>query len=197
MPLRYSSVALFISLVAIAFAASRASDEEPAMNSRRPAAIAMIKKEQILGPLQVIPEIAHTEKLRGPLSVKLEMVGPRPQQVGDVFVIRGTLATRRDLNSASFTWTIPPGLEIVNGELSGTVQTLNADQPAHVELTLRKLTAENRQVHLMASSSLNNMRFGDSSLYNTDMQDLLTSKKAILGGAVEMPDKPADLKIFH
>jgi hypothetical protein len=187
---------MFISLVAIAFAARHASDEAPVFRSRAPAAIEVSKKELILGPLKAISEVAHTEKLRGPLSVRLELIGPKPVQVGDVFVMRGTLATRKDLNSANFTWTIPQGLELVNGELTGTVQALTADQPARIELTLRKLTPGNRQVHLMANSSLNEMRFGDSSLYNTDVQDLM-NKNAVVSGAHETPGRPAELKIFH
>src|ERR1035437_7279103 len=146
---QFSSVIMFCSLVAIAFAANRATEHVLPAASRRPASIDLIKKEEKLGPFNVASALKHTEKLRGPLSVKLEMLGPKPAAIGDVFVLRGTLVSREALQSANYTWSVPAGVELVNGTVSGTLTSIGGDRPGVVELTFRKVSADNVQIHLM------------------------------------------------
>jgi hypothetical protein len=202
MPLRFGSVGLFFSLVAIAYAGRFANDDMVPQRTRGPASIAAMQKESKLGAFKIADQIRHTEKLHGPLSIHLEMLGAKPE-VGDTFVMRGTITSRKPLPEANFQWTVPNGLEVVNGALTGTVNGVSADQPANIEITLRKLTSDNAQVHLMANSVLGNARFGDSTQYNTDVQSLLvkSAKAATLDGAgdssTQKPMRASEIKIFH
>lgn len=190
---QFSSVVMFCSLVAIAFAANRATENESPAASRRPASINTIKKEEKLGPFNVVSALKHTEKLRGPLSVKLEMLGPKPSAIGDVFVLRGTLVSREVLDSASYTWSVPAGVELVNGAVSGTLTSVGGDTPGVVELTFRKMSADNVQIHLMAIAVRGGSRFGDSAQYNTEVQDML--KPSLEKSSASSENK--QLKIFH
>lgn len=199
MSIRLGSVGLFFSLIAIAFAANQA-DLEDHTNSRAPASIQVLHKQEKLGAFKTGDEIRHTQKLRGPLSVKLEMVGPTPQ-VGDTFMVRATIGSRRALNSAGYQWSLPSELELINGQLTGTVD--NVDASPTVELTLKKLSADNAQIHLMASAAQGDVRFGDSTVLNTDKKTTnVATKAAVLNGVeIEVPAankaKNSNLKIFH
>lgn len=202
MPLRFGSVGLFFSLVAITYAGKFASDDATPKRTRGPASIAAMQKEEKLGPFKTVNELRHTEKLRGPLTVHVEMIGNKPE-VGDTYILRGTISSRKPLPEASYQWSVPPGVELVNGSLTGTVTGVSADQPAFVELTLRKLSADNAQVHLMANSISGGARFGDSSQYNTEVESMMTksAKAATLDGegdsSNQKPMRVRELKIFH
>jgi hypothetical protein len=200
MSLRFGSLGLFFSLVALVYAANRA-DDESARTARGPASIAAMHKEEKLGLMEAPIGPRHTEKVRGPLSVKLEVMSGEPK-VGDTFVLRGTISSRRTLESAGYQWSVPKGVEVVNGELTGTVAGVASEQPAYVELTLRKLTDDNQQVHLLAGSVMGNTSFGDSAQFNTDIPaggPTAIPSKATVGGIEVVPsgNKAGELKIFH
>ena len=188
----FSSALTLVFLVAIAFAANRAS-ESPADLTRGPAALS---KEQILGAGRMTSPLAHTEKLRGPLSVHLQLVGSKPTNPGDVFVLRGVISSRQELEGANFTWSIPEGLQVVNGMLNGTVASLSPTQSGVVEVTLKHLGTENLQVHLMASSIRGGARFADSAQYNTALQEALDANKEALKSALTSGHRK-QLKVLH
>jgi len=189
MSLRFGSVGLFCSLVAISIAARQATDDAPT-NSRGPAAVEP-------AALRIVPTIKHTEKLRGPLSVTVYVIGTKPTKAGDVFVLRGTIASRKTLEQTSFTWSLPKSVELVNGATTGILTSINEQQPATIEITLRKLSDDNAQVHLMAQSTRGEIRFGDVAQYNTNFEDMLEHKNAVLGGAKALPESASELKVFH
>src|SRR4051812_17419029 len=109
-----SSTLMFVSLVAIALAANEAEQYENASSiaaNRGPAAVLDAKsaKERMLGASRAAPRGKHTEKLRGPLAVRLEMMGSQQSAVGETFVVRGTVSTREPLDTVDFAWSLPPG----------------------------------------------------------------------------------------
>src|SRR5688572_3699783 len=99
------SIIMFVSLVAIAMAANRAEDiaYQPSVGvgTRGPASLAS-KKD--LGFLAGKDILKHTHKLRGPLSARVELVGDRPVQDGDVFVLKGIVSADAQLNGVEFSW---------------------------------------------------------------------------------------------
>lgn len=195
MPSRFASIGLFVSLMAIVFATNQANDGV-ASTSRTPASLS---KDQILG-FKTGPLLRHTEKIRGPLHVNLEMLSGQPSVVGETFVLRGVISSRRPLESASYTWNVPPTIEVLSGTLSGSITSVDADHPGVVELILRKKVADNTQIHLIATSQSHNQRFSDTAQYNTDIQELLTARKKKMRKATESEVKAQSLnrpKIFH
>lgn len=205
---RYTSVGLFFSLMAIALAANHANDGVSSTNPERrsPASFGAATYEKNIGPFKSPSLLRHTEKLRGPLSVKLEMIGgTRVANVGEEFVLRGVVTSRSPLDATSYSWSIPEGLEVVNGAINGVLTAISANEPAVVEVTLRKTVAENLQVHLMASSSRDGMNFGDAAQFNTDIEEMLQEKKVRMRETTEkavqtkneIQSKKSALKIYH
>lgn len=112
----------------------------------------------------------HTEKLRGPVDTKLEVVGAPAENVGETFILRGVVTSKEEISGIDIKWIIPQGLEVIRGPLQETISHLMPDQPANVELTLRKLTKENVQVHLITAGSKGSFKFGESTQFNTEDQ---------------------------
>ena len=187
---KFGTAVMFFSLAAIAMAANRAEEQDayPA-SGRAPSSVQMdAGKERILGPFKAAPGLRHTEKLRGPLSVALNSPSASAA-VGEVFVVLGTLTTRKDLkDGCDFTWSLPAGVELVGGELKGHVNSLSAGQATLIQLTLRKVAAGNVQIHLLAAATVGGMRFADSAQFNSDAQPL---------GETNIPEQGKLLKIFH
>jgi hypothetical protein len=190
---QFSTALMFFSLVAIALAANVAEQDEREPAKRTPAALAMRAKEQKLGAYLTAPDIRHTEKLRGPLGVKLEITDAPPVAVGDVFVVRGTVSARENLDGVDYSWSLPAGAQLIHGELRGRMQSLPADQPAHLEVTLKRISPGNLQIHLLAGSSSRGGRFADSAQLNTD--DTANSAAAKTAGGPASESKT--IKVFH
>ncbi len=170
-----SAIFLFIAVAAIAMATHIADLRK---QERRPASV---KKEQ----LTTAPPFKHTEKLRGPLNAMIELIGAHPIAAGDVFVLRGLIHSTKDLQDVEFKWSIPAGLEVVNGTVAGTISILKSNQPTEVQITLRALGPENRQVHLITNAADRGARFADSAQYNTVLQAKIDQRLKAMRASTE------------
>src|SRR6185312_7963713 len=131
---QFTSIVMFASLVAIAFATNHATDDS--ILPKGPRGPASISKEiKLFKP--VAEMVKHTEKLHGPLHVKVEVMGAAPAAAGDIFVLRGTITAQQNIDVADFSWSIPKGVEVVNGEVAGSLKNVSPDYPGTVEITLR------------------------------------------------------------
>lgn len=208
-----SNTVIFLSAIAIAFAANRAEDARISADSlaasqgRRVASLA--QKPLVMAPgsafaspksekdFVVTREIhKHTHKLSGPLTSSIEMIGT-PPSAGDIFVLKGVITATSTPGAVTYKWILPAGVELVNGELDGSVDGLNAGESREVQVTLRQLSSENEQVHLQVSGGSDVGRFATVSQHNTLLQ------KAIEDGHKELLKKTEEhaaehsQKIFH
>jgi len=193
----YSALMTMAFVVAIAVAANRA--EENSYLPPAPRTPASLKKELVLGNVES-PLHRHTEKIHGPVEANVELLGERPEEAGDVFVLKGTVTSSLALTEVDFKWSLPEGVVLVNGELRGQIATLNAGKPAEITLTLKSLTGENHQVHLIASAHRAGTRFAQSVQYNTLMEPVLEAARKDLKKSTKAEEgSPATgkLKIFH
>ena len=187
------SIVMFVSLLAISFAANRAQ-ESTVTALRTPASVSMHKEITLLEK----PLLKHTHKGRGPLSATVELLGAAPVTAGDVFVLRGTVLSESDLGDVEFTWTLPAGVEIVNGEMSSVISYLGEGKPYLVEITLRQLSAENERVALRVRGKEDGMKFGDTAFYHTlDQQELEASRAELKKTVEDYQRAPGQLKIFE
>lgn len=201
MPGQFSAALMFVSLAAIALAANRAEEvNEMARSTREPASIsvAAIQKEEVLNSsYRAEPIMVHTEKMHGPLFVKIERVGAAPKAIGDVFVIRATVSSQKSLSNVDFSWSIPGEVELVTGVNSGRLDSITPQQPGVLEMTLRKLAAANAQVHLLVGTTQGEARFGDTAQFNTDLQEQVDAQKEEMkkNTMTAAPAKP--FKVMH
>lgn len=152
----------------------------------------------------------HTVKVRGPIDVSVELLGAQPIVEGDAFVLRGQIVSSEALSNVEYSWTIPPELELINGTLSSTISDLDSRHPILVQVTLQQKSIANGRVHFRARAVSAEMKFGDSTQYNSMMQEsldiargdlkrsseeeLATQKARTLGFLSPFPEK---LKVAH
>jgi len=144
-------------LLALAFASQELPESDRAgvmggSASRKPA--------QLQGA--VGSHLRHTMKLSGPLSARVHLV---EGQLDDVFVVRGEVSTSEDVSHVDFQWTLPDDVEVVEGVVSGTLDSGRE----FIDLTLRRrgtLSADHEmgRIHLTVSGEQNGMTFGNASM---------------------------------
>lgn len=201
---------MFIFVMAIGLAAFRAEDaREPLQGSRGPASIgaarfglAGLKR----GPASKRPDLdvvsepsrahKHTEKLSGPLTTSIELVGSAPNP-GDIFVLKGSVLGSSSLEDVSFKWILPEGVELVNGEQTGTVGAVTEGKPFEVQVTLRQLSPKNEQIHLQVLASQGPQKFGHTSQYNSLMEQALQTSRKELQKSTEDYDAQHSQKVMH
>jgi hypothetical protein len=212
---------MFISVVAIAIAANRADDSSSWLQQKHreqnPGATALRGPASVGGKKDI--EFAqkdmmkHTHKVRGPLAAVVELVGQRPEQPGDVFVLKGVVSSESALSNVEFSWRVPEGVEVVNGETSSVIAVLSEGKPFETQITLRQVSPSNARVVLRVRGRDSGMRFGDTAVYHTmDQQkleaarlELKSTTEAYMKGSAgksQMDSSPAgkappQLKIFH
>lgn len=173
---------MLVALVAIALAADFAEERAPghafAPMSRGPASLMNHKEVAFLGTEGAL--FRHTEKLQGPIATTIELLGERPERAGDVFVLRAGLRATESLTDVEFRWSLPAGVELVNGERRGRIAVLGPEQPAAVELTLKTLTGDNHQIHLITSAQRDGSRFASSVQYNSLLEPILHAGRKAL-----------------
>lgn len=194
------SLVMFISVVAIAIAANRADDssswlqqkhreQNPGASSRGPASVGG-KKEIAFVQKDLLK---HTHKVRGPLAVMVELIGQRPEQPGDVFVLKGVVSSEAALENIEFSWGIPEGVEVVNGQTSSVIAVIGEEKPFETQITLRQISPSNARVTLRVRGHDSDTRFGDTAIYHTMDQQKLEAARFELKSTAEayMKENPS------
>jgi hypothetical protein len=142
--------------------------------------------------------LVHTEKVHGPLQAAVEQVGPSAS-VGETFVLRASVLASENLSDVEYQWGIPKGVEVVNGALNGKLDSVTANQPAQLEITLRKLVASNQKIHFNAKSTpAVGYGFSDTAQFNTELQEMIKARNFAAKSATKSARKASGgLKVFH
>ena len=197
---RKSNTVIFLSAIAIAFAANRAEDARisadtlAASQGRR---VANLAQKSVVAPKKSAKDFVvtreihkHTHKLSGPLTSEIKMVGT-PPTAGDIFALKGVITATSATGAVAYKWILPADVELVNGERDGSVESLNAGESREVQVTLRQLSTENEQVHLQVSGGSDVGRFATVSQHNT------LTQKAIEEGHKEQLKKTEEHAVEH
>ena len=188
---KFSSAVMMASLMAILLASNYA-EENSASQTRLPSAVSRTK-EQVLGSVER-PILRHTTKLQGPLETSIELEGARPERAGDVFVVRGIVSSPETLQDVEYKWSLPKDVELINGERSGRIAVLSENQATSVQLTLKTLTGENHQIHMVVGAARNGSRFAQSVQHNTLLEPEMVASRKDQQKAVKAAN---DVKVVH
>lgn len=192
---QYSAAISFVCLIAIGLAA-READVDNGRHTRAPASVS--KHEMLVADLRPHDLLVHTEKVHGPLQAAVEQVGPSAS-VGETFVLRASVLASENLSDVEYQWGIPKGVEVVNGALNGKLDSVTANQPAQLEITLRKLVASNQKIHFNAKSTpAVGYGFSDTAQFNTELQEMIKARNFAAKSATKSARKASGgLKVFH
>jgi hypothetical protein len=115
---------------------------------------------------------SHTTKVSGPVEVSIQLIGDRPEQIGDVYMVEGTIQSRKNISPLTIEWKLHPGVELLSGSLREEINYL-ANQKATFRLTLRALKAGGQRLQLRASGVDGSAQFTQYSSYNSHIKMLI------------------------
>lgn len=122
--------------------------------------------------------IKHTRKLLGPLESEIiTSDSPKP---GETFVIKAVVKSSSDLDHVESKWSIPPGVEVLSGQIEQTFTNLKANEPQELELTLKLISDQNEKIFFQVRSQKNSMHFSHASQFNTLLQSEINKEKRAL-----------------
>jgi hypothetical protein len=182
-------------IVGVCFLSGQAFAPAP---HRSPASVEpMSHKELVLSQGMKFSNLRHTEKLHGPIDVAIQLVGPAPEKSGDVFTLQATVASSESLQNVNYSWSIPEGIEVINGQTGGSFDRIDEEVPGVLEVTLRQLSSQNQQIHLLAGTHDGRRHFAESAQYNSELQAHIDAKKQALKEITEEETSGQNLKVFH
>jgi hypothetical protein len=191
-------------LLMVVLASRQAEIDSVVQSVRGPASINSKQDKMAVLKPSFDTGIVHTEKIHGPLRTAVEAVGTTAVAVGETFVLRGVISSEEQISDVLVSWQIPQGLELINGTVQESIGLLIPGQPVNFELTLKKLTADNLQVHLMANAARGNFKFGDVAKFNTVDQEKIKERVRRLVEANQRTieeqraqSSNKELKVFH
>ncbi len=199
---QFSSVMMFVSLMAIAFATNRASEQTLPSEAHRARGLATVhpedlRKKQILGEFKTAPLFPHTLKVTGPLKVDIQVDGQPPAKIGARFVLMAHVHSTQPLASAQFKWAIPEGVRWISGAQTGTLTDLEPGKAKIVQIVLEKASVENRQVHIHAQGAVGRSRFAAAAQYNTELQTYLDREQQSVKAGIEALQKQSQRPKIH
>src|SRR5262245_31561821 len=56
----------------------------------------------------------HTEKVTGPLTVRVELGGAAPEKVGDIYKLLAHVQSAKDMKNVKLTWLVPGTAQVVS-----------------------------------------------------------------------------------
>lgn len=153
-------------------------------------------KEQLLQPQS---KIHHTEKVRGPLSSEISLVGAAFGKPGQAFVLKATVSAAKSVSNAKFKWLLPPAVRLVNGTIENTIAEVSPEHPYTVQITVQQNDSTNQQIHFVVSGEQPGIHFSSVSQYNTIDEDFIQQQKDIVFRTLNQrtDQKRATTHIFH
>lgn len=134
-------------------------------------------KEDLLGKTEENPFRA-TRKVRGSLDAEIRM--DSEFEVGEPLVFQALIRVGTLVEQVSYKWIIPEGLELVSGPVEDSLGDLTPSEDKVVEITLKSLVDDNRQVHIQVTSQKPGVTFSATDQYNTkDQSELDEATKAL------------------
>ena len=131
-------------------------------------------KAEVLAMIKNHHPKGMTEKIRGSISVKIRSLSEFA--VNQPLVYVAELTTDADLRYADYRWILPPEIELIQGQLTGSLTDLKVGQSIPIEITVSSVLDENSQIHFQVKSEAGGAQFTASDQYNTVNQPVIDEK---------------------
>lgn len=116
-------------------------------------------------------------KSMAPIRVEIAKGIAVPESSEDELLITGRIVTTRPLEgSLSYTWTVPHGVEVLEGEVHEELSGVKQGQLIELKLRVKGFSKEQQNsIALEASSALEGMRIGNADIILSREEDSLES----------------------
>ncbi|MBX7231277.1 MAG: hypothetical protein K1X29_04230 [Bdellovibrionales bacterium] len=127
--------------------------------------------------IEKIEKIKMTQKVRGDLTVNLELEGSDPQGAGDEFTLNGTIQSGESIELLQLHWTFSPNIQLIEGQQQEENLSLPVPGQALQRVVRLKLKSMGKvRVYLKAMAFTENGRYGATAYYT--LQNTKTAETA-------------------
>ncbi|MBK7844014.1 MAG: hypothetical protein IPJ71_10000 [Bdellovibrionales bacterium] len=135
-------------------------------------------KDQILMPKNRALGVSHTNKVSGPLLVKMKRtVADESIVPGVPFTLDVEIFSEEDIEGVNLKWSLPDEIVLVNGEIERTIDFSSGNGGVkQTSLTVTSTSEQNQQIHLFVSGQKNGTSFGTSIQFNTLDQEMIENE---------------------
>lgn len=139
-------------------------------------------KDQILKPISGVQGVNYTNKVSGPLLVKMKKtVADERIVLGAPFTLNVEIFSEEDIEGVDLKWSLPNDIVLVSGEIEEKIDFISGNGGVkQTSLTLTSATEQNQQIHLFVSGQKNGTSFGTSIQFNTRDQALIENENVEL-----------------
>jgi hypothetical protein len=121
------------------------------------------------------------QKVRPPISIKIDKKSVGFIEVQQEFELIAEVQSKTPADSVQVDWKIPEGVEVIGGEVHHLISNLKANEIRSIRITLRSLTSENLQIHVVATALYGRQALVSGDQFNTvDEQDIEKEKAALV-----------------
>ena len=120
------------------------------------------------------PHLGITSKPNQSIRVSIEVVDGFPSSNDEVAILRAKISASNQITGAvDFQWTLPPGAELVSGELMESISNMGSDEIVR-EISVRGFSSEGlpRNVTLEATSRSNGNLVGTTGVMSSHPTDV-------------------------
>lgn len=119
----------------------------------------------------------HTNKLRGPMTLKWNLIGEQPTTAGDIFELEAIFNSDDYIDTVSAQLVLPPGVELIQGPKTFELSKLGSDGPQKIRFVFKQTSNRNEQIHLVAKGAKPGMQFADTAQFNTLLEPAIRQEK--------------------
>lgn len=136
-------------------------------------------KDHILKPIKGIRGVTYTNKVNGPLLVKMKKTLADERIVpGAPFTLDVEIFSEEDIEEVDLKWSLPKDIVLVSGRVEEKIDFISGNGTVkQTSLTLTSATEENQQIHLFVSGHKHGTSFGTSIQFNTRDQESIENEQ--------------------
>lgn len=108
-------------------------------------------------------------KATSSFQVIMQVVQGAADGINSPYVLEAEINSVTDTEEVQYTWLLPPGVDLVSGQIEGSLADLKAFEKKSVRIELKNHRRDNQQIHLHVFKTLNRENVGFMAQFNTLM----------------------------
>jgi len=117
--------------------------------------------------------IKHTRKLTTGIHTNILNINSTDFTSGEAVELKATVVSQQSLPRLNLNWVIPDDVDIIDGDLSYSLENVKGGKLYEFFLTVKSDSEENQTIHLRAASQLGKIQISNNAQYNTINQSTI------------------------
>lgn len=121
------------------------------------------------------------QKVRPPISIIIDKKSAGRIGSNQEFELTAEVSSKTKADSIQVDWQLPAGVEVIGGEVSHVISNLKANEKRVIRITLKSLSSENQQIHIIAKGNYRGESLTSGDQFNTaDEEDIERAKAELV-----------------